>query len=199
MADTEIWKDIEGYNGYMVSNQGRIKSVDRDVDVFRHGKTHKRTIKGKIIKPLVDKDGYYRVWLSDKEHKRKFFLVSRLVAQAFIPNPDNLPFVNHKSEVKTENFVENLEWCDGKYNSNYGTCQKRRAKTSKKHITQYNLFGDPVMSWFSLKDAADETGFSMSGISQCLTGRRRQYRGYFWRYIYKKSPRASLRRATNLK
>ena len=109
----EEWRAVPGYEGlYMVSNIGNVKSL----------------IKNKIIKYFINKKGYRLVSLS-KNGIIKKFSVHRLVAQAFIPNPDNLPQVNHKDEDKTNNNVDNLEWCDAKYNNNYGTANIRRSET----------------------------------------------------------------------
>ena len=110
----EIWKDIEGYEGlYQVSNKGRVKSF--------HGK-------GRIMKPGTHPLGYKVVPLT-KDGETNTKQVHRLVAQAFIPNPENLPVINHKDENPSNNNVENLEWCTQKYNLNYGTCQERKKKT----------------------------------------------------------------------
>lgn len=105
----EIWKDITGYEGlYQVSNLGRVKSTQ-----YFHG-TNER-----ILKPISTHNGYFRVHLR-KDGKLKTFKIHRLVAEAFIPNPDNLPQINHKDEDKTNNRVDNLEWCSARYNCNYG-------------------------------------------------------------------------------
>lgn len=101
----EVWKDIEGYEGlYQVSNMGRVKSL----------------IKGIILKQWTDKDGYRQVGLL-----KKTFKVHRLVAKAFIENPDDLPLVNHKDENKANNNITNLEWCTNEYNLSYGTARKK--------------------------------------------------------------------------
>ena len=181
MADAEIWRNIEGYEGYAVSNYGRIKSLERKVKIFRHGKYHERYIEEKILKLKLDKDGYYRIILRNGKEK-KCLPVARLVAKAFIPNPDNLPCVNHKSEVKTENFAENLEWCSVQYNTNYGTVQKRRSKHLKKPIMQYTLEGEEICYWFSISDAAKETGFSAAAICQAAKGRIPHSNGFKWEY-----------------
>ena len=108
------WKDIPGYEGlYQVSNIGEIKSLN-----------YKQTHKPHLLSQAKDRDGYFRVVLvKDKQRKNK--LVHRLVAEAFIPNPNNLPQVNHKDEQAGNNIVTNLEWCTAKYNVNYGTRNKR--------------------------------------------------------------------------
>lgn len=109
----ELWKDICGYEGlYMISNLGNIKSIKKDA----------------LLKPIQNNNGYSRVSLY-KNGKYKAFSVHRLVAEAFIPNPGALPQVNHKDEDKSNNKVDNLEWCTAKYNSNYGTIKERRKKS----------------------------------------------------------------------
>lgn len=115
MSEKEIWKDVVGYEGlYQVSNLGRIKSLFR----------YKR-----ILKPIVGSQGYLYVSLYNKNKKMKSKRMHQLIAQAFIPNPNKLPFVNHKDENVTNNNVNNLEWCNAKYNCNYGTrIQRSRYK-----------------------------------------------------------------------
>ena len=113
----EIWKDIEGYEGlYEVSSYGRVRSLGQFVNHNFGGYAYR---KGRILKPGLGSRGYLSVTLS-KNGIQKQYTVHRLVAQAFIENPDNLPQVNHKDEDRTNNNVTNLEWCDAKYNVNYG-------------------------------------------------------------------------------
>lgn len=133
----EIWKDIEGYEGlYEVSSYGRVRSLQRT----RKGSYGSiRIVYEKILNHKIDKDGYHTVSLS-KEGKMKYIRVHRLVAQAFIPNPDNLPQVNHRDEDKSNNCVENLEWCDAKYNSNYGTAKERMLNTKLNNGIIKNVF-----------------------------------------------------------
>lgn len=123
----EEWRSIEGYEGlYEVSNTGQVRSLDRYVKTcYEAYKLHK----GKILSPAKDKNGYLKVHLC-YNGKHNIIRVHRLVAQAFLPNPDNLPEVNHKDEDKTNNNVDNLEWCDRKYNNNYGTKIERQKKTN---------------------------------------------------------------------
>lgn len=122
----EVWKDCKHYEGlYQVSNYGRVRSVERTItDVC--GRT--RTLKGCYIYQFTRNDGYLTVNLS-KFGRHKTELVHRLVAMAFIPNPDNKPQVNHKDEDKQNNYVENLEWATEKENINYGTRIERRTNT----------------------------------------------------------------------
>ena len=122
----EIWRPVVGYEGlYEVSSYGRVRSLDRYVK-GRYG--NYRLHKGKILSPAKDKTGYLKVVLSCNG-KSKTIKVHRLIAQTFILNPDNLPEVNHKDEDKTNNRVENLEFCNRKYNCNYGSRNIRRRET----------------------------------------------------------------------
>ena len=124
----EIWKPVVGYEGlYEVSSYGRVKSLDRYVK-YSDGRIYLH--KGKVLSLAKDKNGYFVVSLYFNG-KHNTIKVHRLVAQAFIPNPDNLPEVNHLDEDKTNNRVENLEWCDHKYNMNYGT---RNIRSKDTHI-----------------------------------------------------------------
>ena len=116
----EIWKDITGYEGlYQVSNFGRIRSLDRVSTSGRH-------LKGKIMKPVANP--YMRIALC-KDGNKISFIVHRLVAEAFIPNPNNYTCINHKDEDKTNNNVDNLEWCTYKYNNIYSNIAQRSALT----------------------------------------------------------------------
>lgn len=123
---TEEWRDVPGYEGlYQVSNLGNVRSVGRCIT-----DTHcTRRFSGRRLKQFVNR-GYKVVTLS-KQGVLKQIKVHRLVAEAFIPNPESYPEVNHKDENKANNLVGNLEWCDGKYNSNYGTRIARIAETKK--------------------------------------------------------------------
>lgn len=164
----EIWKDIIDYPNYQVSNLGNVKSI----------KTNK------ILKPFSPVGEYLKVSLS-KNGKAKQFFIHRLVATAFIPNPNNLPEVNHIKEFeKTNNKVENLEWCDHSYNQNYGTRNKRvsekMSRIKCKKVNQYDLEGNYIKTWNSIKEAEKEVG--SNHISQCTKGRFKQTKGYIWRY-----------------
>lgn len=106
----EVWKDIEGFEGYyQVSNCGGVRSLDREIHYLNHGTMCSRHIEGKILRQQIDCDGYYRINLIRDNHG-KGFGVHRLVAQAFIPNTENKPTVNHIDGNKQNNCVDNLEW-----------------------------------------------------------------------------------------
>lgn len=160
---TETWKSIDGYeNKYEVSNYGRIRN----------------TKSGKILKNKINcSTGYVQITLYNKGFL-KTHLVHRLVAMAFIPNPKNLPQINHKNEIKTDNKVDNLEYCDNKYNSNYGTRNERISKPTY----QYTLRGEFVKRWPSLTEIQRKLGFKKSNLSACATGKQKKAYNFIWRY-----------------
>ena len=120
----EIWKPVVGYEGsYEVSSYGRVRSLDRYVKCKSY-----RLHKGKVLIGSITKYGYVRCNIKVNGVLKGYF-VHRLVAEAFIPNPDNLPQINHKDEDKTNNNVDNLEWCTAKYNMSYGSRQERYRNT----------------------------------------------------------------------
>lgn len=193
----EEWRDVVGYEGlYQVSNIGRVRSLGHDT-------WHP----GRVLKPSLDgKGNYYQVGLH-KDKKIKHFQIHRLVAIAFLPNPNNLPQVNHKDECKTNNIVSNLEWCTISYNSRYGegrekmiqsrrannniddivrkvkdTKKKNNSYSAEKTICQYSLNGDFIRIWASATDAERVMGICRSGIVRCCNGVYRQARGYIWRW-----------------
>ena len=165
----EEWRDIEGYEGlYQVSNLGRVRSLNC--------RGHKGCIG--ILTPRLDGKGYEMVALY-KEGKARNTKVHRLVAQAFIPNPNNLPQVNHKDENKTNNNVKNLEWCTNKYNLNYGTRNKRAAKTMGKKVVCVatgEIFN-------GIREASRKYNIDRSDISKCCQGKRKTAGGYKWEYF----------------
>lgn len=165
----EIWKDVVGYEGlYQVSNKGNVRSLDRKVN-YLHGT---KINKGKMLKPGNNADGYLFVTLS-KNNVVRPARINRMVATAFIPNPNNLPSVNHKDKNRTNNNVENLEWCTVEYNNRYSNAIK---------IVQYDMSGNPVAEWDAISDAARETGINLSNIAQCCRGFRKSAGSYIWKY-----------------
>lgn len=124
----EIWKPVKGFEGYYeVSNLGRVRRLDR----YDYGCGYPRLYKGGVLKSLCGSGGYYHIMLC-KDGTRITKNVHRLVAETFIPNPNNYSQVNHKDEDKSNNTIDNLEWCDAKYNTNYGTKNKRSNNTKIK-------------------------------------------------------------------
>lgn len=166
--ENEIWKDIEEYEGlYQVSDKGRIKSV-------KFGKE-------RIMRPSKDGCCYLQVRLS-KKGEPKTYKVHRLVAQAFLSNPKTLTQVNHKDENKENNCVENLEWCNCKYNINYGTRTKRQAEKRSKPVLQYTKDGEFIKEWKSLTDVKINLGYNQSNISRCCNGKYHSSYGFLWKY-----------------
>ena len=169
------WKDIKNYEGlYQVSTDGKIRSLDRYVTTRGGAKALR---KGKEIKLRKNSDGYYMVNLSNRTYS-----VHRLVAQAFIPNPNNFPCVNHKDENRKNNNVENLEWCTHKYNNNYGTRIEKVSKKKYKTIKQYDLEGNFIKEWQSIKEVSETMNICKSGIIACAKGIYKQCKGYIWKY-----------------
>ena len=133
------------------------------------------------LKPTIDTNGYLLYKLS-KDGKQYTIRAHRLVALHFIDNPYNLPQVNHKDEDKTNNNVNNLEWCDAKYNINYGTCIERIKKHQhSKPVLQYTLDGQFVKEWESLAEA-HQNGFHRSHIIDCCKGKLKTHKGFIWKY-----------------
>lgn len=182
----EQWKVIDGYENYEVSNFGNVRSLDRQV--LRKGVMVK--ISGKMLKQYFG-GGYMRVALyNGNRQSRTNFAVHRLVAAAFVKNPNALDVVNHKDENKLNNRADNLEWCDNSYNSNYGTAIERRVKHQNwkeisekisKPVIQYNKSGNEMARYKSSVEYEKE-GYHSAGVSKCCNGRLKTYKGFVWRY-----------------
>lgn len=193
----QIWKDIEGYEGlYQVSNTGRVRSLN-----------YRCTGETKTIKPRTSKLGYKGVNLC-KNGKCKSCYIHRLVALAFIPNPNNYPVVNHKDENPKNNTVENLEWCTQEYNNNYGTRNEKLSKAKKgKHHTEETkrkiskghkgknhpkakpilmstLDGEFIRRFECVADANEflDKDRQNKNICKCARGEQKTAYGYIWKY-----------------
>ena len=173
----EIWKDIEGYEGiYQVSSFGRVRSLDRMV-IMRNGRS--RIKRGQILKERRTKHGYVRVQLGVNNDQ----YIHRLVASTFISNSDNLPQVNHKDENKSNNRVDNLEWCDNVYNINYGTAKERLSDiSSTRPIKQLTLEGELVAEYKGVIDAVRKTGYKEAPIRECCNHKTHTAYGFIWEY-----------------
>lgn len=162
----EIWKDVKGYEGhYQVSNKGNVKSIKNGI----------------IMIPSITKFGYKRLSLC-KNGIIKNKVIHRLVAEAFIENPNNYDIVNHKDENKLNNFADNLEWCDRKYNTNYGTCIERRSKNKQRPVNQYDLNMNFIKRYESIKEASNGNYSLYTHIGECCKGKHFSIGGYIWRY-----------------
>lgn len=199
----EIWKPIEGYEGfYEVSNIGRVKSLTREV--VRKNGVH-LSIKGSIMRPHILIVGKYfkrkyRVFCLSKSGKREFIYGHTLVARAFIPNPENKPCVDHINGTEYGDSVENLRWCTQKENLNFETARKHNSEANRgerhsrygkfgaqnptsKSVAQYTKEGEYVQTFGGIREAERKTGIDNRGICACCKGKHRSAGGYVWRYI----------------
>lgn len=177
----EEWKDIKGYEGhYQISNKGNVKSLKRIVDNGRG----KYTRSERMLKQHINQYGYYTVCLI-KDKAKKNLIVHRLVAEAFLPNKNNFPQVNHKDENKANNQIENLEWCTAQYNSAYGTRPQRLAKNNYKSVSQYTIDGKYVATYESIQDAAKAVDGNGSHIGSMCNKKAHfvSAYGYKWSYL----------------
>ena len=178
----EIWKDIKDYEGlYQVSNLGRVKRI-----TFINNKTVKTT--NRILSNgKSDKNQYIQLKLS-KDGSKKDIYLHRLVAQAFIPNPNNYSEINHIDGNKRNNCIANLEWCSHKTNiqhaHNTGLIKLKYGKdnSASKKVIQYDLFMNEIGIYESTLDVERKLGYSHSGIADCCRGRTKTSHGYVWKY-----------------
>ncbi|MEG1402888.1 NUMOD4 domain-containing protein [Bacteroides sp.] len=159
----EVWKDIQGYEGlYQVSNLGRVKTLPRKYGTER------------IRKPAIEKNGYLQLLLC-KDGVRKNYFVHRIVAEAFILNPNNYPTVNHIDKNKLNNQVPNLEWMTFEQNLRYST---------KKSVKQLDLKGNVIRIWDSIIDVEKELGYDTSPISKCCQRKPHHHTAYGFKWKY---------------
>lgn len=176
--EKEIWKSLDfmDYPDYEVSNFGRVKSLN-----------YRRSGKENILKYFYS--GKYRNYLAvdlRKDGKRRTYQIQRLVALAFIPNPQNLPMVNHKDENPSNNHVDNLEWCDNYYNTHFGTCQERIKQTVTKNkgtkVLQFDLLGNFIAEYPSQREAERLLKYSRDSIGKVCRGKIKTYKGFIWKF-----------------
>ena len=202
MEEKEIWKDIEGFEGYyMVSNLGRVKSVERTV---WNGKSCYKTVHERILKVWTRANGYLIVNLS-KDGKEKTYMIHRLVATAFCENQMGYTEVNHIDEDKTNNCADNLEFCDRVYNCNYGTRNQRVAekmrgrKLSEEHkkkvaekntnnpklskpVIAIHKINGLILKFPSVREAGRSIGIPYQSIYKCCKGKYKSAGGFVWHY-----------------
>ena len=196
--EEEIWKPIKEFEGYYeVSNMGRVRSLN-----------YKRTGKEKILKNIEDYKGYLEVGLT-KNGKRKQFKVHRLVAEAFIPNPENKPCIDHINTIRNDNRIENLRWATHEENSNNPLTKKKMSENHREQIGENNhMYGrigennpkskpivqinpntNEVLNTYSgISEASRQTGFKHSNISACCNNKFNRpgnniYKGYKWMFL----------------
>lgn len=188
----EIWKDIEGYEGlYQVSNEGRVKSIERTI-TMSNGRP--RLIRERILKQSLQSKGYYFVILcNDSEGKHKY--VHRLVAEAFIPNLENKPCIDHINTIRTDNRVENLRWCTNKencnnplsvehYKLNYDYLKrigKALGEKRAKKVYQFDKYGNLEKIWNSTTEC-NRNGLNQGSVSRCCNGKIESYKGKKFSY-----------------
>lgn len=167
----EKWLPIRDFPNYMVSDLGRVKSIERD---YKYG-FHKD-----IILRQNDRKGYKGVTLF-KDGKRYYKAVHRLVGEAFIPNPYKLPIINHKNEIKSDNRTDNLEWCTRIYNARYGNSRKKISIRVSRKVEQMSKDGTVIKIWDSMTKASKETGAQISEISKSCKNNKYSAGGFKWR------------------
>lgn len=186
MKDEE-WKTIKDHPNYMISNLGRVKSIEREIIYKRKTKPKKE----KIIKQFISKDGYYIVGVPNAKR------VHRLVAEAFLEDRTNFKYmpyediqnidlneleINHIDENPLNNNVNNLEWCTRAYNNNYGNRNEKSAIKHRTKVNQYDLQENLIKTWNSITEASVETNTSRTGIIACCKNKYKSSNNYIWRY-----------------
>lgn len=184
MEEIEIWTPVEGFERFELSNLGRVKNTNWN-----------RTGKVVITEGTPVSDEYNRFHARNGE-KSKTFLIHRLVGEYYLPNPLNLPEINHKiegpegkkmnrvifNEDMTINYdLTTIEWCDSTYNKNYGTRNERASKTKSKPVMQYTKTGEFVREWPSATECG-RNGFNMGHVAACCRGVEKSHKGFIWRY-----------------
>ena len=164
MSEVETFVKIEGFENYEVSNLGKVRNIKS----------------GRILKPVLGRGGYLKHGLSG-HNKRKFLLLHRIIAIAFIDNPEENPCVNHIDENKTNNDLSNLEWCTVRENNIHGTRTKRGAEKRSKKVIQLDLNDNVLNEFESMEQAEQETGIDASSISRCCNGKRKSAGRFKWR------------------
>ena len=172
--EKEVWKDISGFEGYyQVSDRGRVRSLDRKV--WDKGRSSFRSQKGKVLKH-GDVHGY-RFVILHKGGKPTHMRVHRLVAEAFIPNPKKLEYVNHKDENKSNNRLGNLEWCTAKYNVYYGE------NSTIRPVIATNMLTGEQTAYPSIMEAVRLGGFNRNSIHLACKGKLKIHRYHYWQYL----------------
>ena len=166
----EIWKEIEDTQGkYQISNTGKVRN----------------SLTKKERKQRTDRYNY-KYLIVKINGRQKLLLIHRLVAKAFIPNPNNYRYVNHIDENKSNNIESNLEWCTAKYNCNYGSRNNRISDSKCKPVIQYSLDGKIIKEWHSIDAAANYYNVNRGAISACCRKVKYCHTAYGYKWEYKK-------------
>ena len=164
MSEVETFVKIEGFEKYEVSNLGKVRNIKS----------------GRILKPYLTKKGYL-MHLLYENNKQNHLLLHRIIATAFIDNPEEKPQVNHIDENKLNNDLSNLEWCTERENAIHGTRTKRVAEKLSQKVIQLDL-NDNILNVFkSMRQAERETGIDATSISACCNGKRKSAGRFKWR------------------
>lgn len=177
--NNETWRAVKGYEGmYEVSNMGRVRTLHTN-------DSYPRDREGRVLCAQLDNRGRYSVALC-KNGKCKRMQVHRLVAMAFLPNPNNYPVVNHKDENPQNNTVENLEWCTTKYNLHYSNVPKKMkaaaVKKQQKAVLMYDKKGNFIREFESATKAAEYVGDFQQNVSKNCYGQTKSVKGYSFKF-----------------
>lgn len=177
----EIWKDVKGYEGiYQISSLGRVKVLEH---IIKTKNGYNQTRRECIKSLATDKDGYKQTILW-KDKKPKRYYIHRLVAENFLDNPNNLPIINHKNEIKNDNRVDNLEYCDLKYNLNYGNAQKKRIEKQCGLWRKYSEDGTLLEEFKNLQEYCRKNPqFKPTSINSAAKRYKNLYRGFKWERV----------------
>ena len=173
--DQEIWKDVVGYPNYEVSNMGQVRSKERMIEQKGHTNNYTRIMKSRLLRQCKQNGGYHLVWLSNNGQSKPY-TVHRLVATAFLPAQVNKNDVNHKNGDKTDNRVENLEWCSRSENIKHAYAELNRVKPHKKKVRCV----DTGEVFDSIAQASKATGINKGSISHVINGISKTGGGYKW-------------------
>lgn len=180
----ETWKTIEWHEGYEVSSHGRVRAKKRKV-VYKDGRVG--NFPERILKPSISKKGYERLRLSYPREDGgygKMVQVHRLVAEAFIPNPENKPQVNHKDSNKINNHVTNLEWATNLENHEHKLKNNLYPESHMpKRVGKFNMEGELIETFDSIYAAAHSVNSRQWEVSRCVNGQRKFHKGYAWHYV----------------
>lgn len=164
----EQWKEIKGFPKYQISTLGNVKSL-----------TVKKN--GDLLVPQINHKGYYSVLLykNGKPHSKK---IHRLVAETFLPNPNNKPQVNHIDGNKLNNIISNLEWCTNSENQIHAYKNNLEVPAIKRKVNQYDLKGNYIKTFEYIRNASKELNIDESSIAKCCRNKRKSAGNYIWKY-----------------